>query len=92
MNWTILIVPSFLKDLASLPAKVRGRVERFVFVILPAAANPQSVGKVEKLQGFPDYFKVRIGQYRLGLRLDKVERQVLVLRVLHRREIYRHFP
>jgi mRNA interferase RelE/StbE len=57
MNWIVLIAPSFLKDLASLPAKVRQRVEEFVFVTLPAAEAPQQVGKIEKLKGYSEFTK-----------------------------------
>ena len=41
----------FLKDLASVPANVRGPIERFVFEELPRADSLQSTGKVEKLRG-----------------------------------------
>jgi mRNA interferase RelE/StbE len=66
MNWTVFTRKSFLKDLASLPAKVRGRVEAFVFDVLPAADDPFQLGKLEKLEGHQDYYKVRFGSYRLG--------------------------
>jgi len=90
--WTILLSPTFLKDLAALPAKTRGRVDQFVRVVLPSMANPALVGSLEKLQGYRDFYKVRFGDYRLGLRIDEKQRQLHVLRILHRREIYRHFP
>jgi hypothetical protein len=38
----------FLKDLASVPANLRGSIERFVFEELPRADSLQSTGKIEK--------------------------------------------
>jgi mRNA interferase RelE/StbE len=90
--WTILVSPTFLNDLSSLPAKTQRRVEQFVFGALPAMTDPGRVGRLEKLKGSRDFYKVRFGDYRVGLRLDGRQRQVHVLRVLHRRDIYRHFP
>jgi hypothetical protein len=41
----------FLKDLASVPANLRGPIERFVFEELPLADSLQSTGKIAKLKG-----------------------------------------
>ncbi|MDX2000185.1 MAG: type II toxin-antitoxin system RelE/ParE family toxin [Thermoanaerobaculia bacterium] len=79
-----------LKDLASLPSEVRRRVERFLVEEVPAAESVAAAGKIEQLRGFPDCYKVRFGDYRVGLRL--VGETLIVERVLHRREIYRKFP
>ncbi len=92
MTWTIVSATSFLNDMASLPTKARGRVESFVFELLPAAENPIKIGKLQKLKGYKDFYKVRFGDYRLGLQLDSHRKQVHLLRVMHRRNIYRHFP
>lgn len=92
MTWTIVTGPAFPKDLASLPANVRGRVESFVFDVLPAIENPLRFGKIEKLKGHQAFYKVRFGNYRLGLFLDKHNKRIHLLHVLHRREIYRRFP
>ena len=45
---------------------------------------------VKKIEGYETYYRVRIGDYRLGVKLsgDTVE----LIRFLHRRDIYRRFP
>jgi len=44
------------------------------------------------MRGYQTYYKIRIGDYRIGLRLD-FERQVVEFRrVLHRSRVYREFP
>jgi mRNA interferase RelE/StbE len=92
MNWIVLTMPAFLKQLARLQKSTRRRVESFVFNELPSAENPYAIQGVEKLTGHKQFYKVRFGSYRLGLRIDKDNRQVIVHCVLHRRDIYRHFP
>lgn len=92
MTWQILVRPVFLKDLAGLPTKVRKRVEKFAFEELPNADQPLHLGKLAKLKGYDDFYKVRFGNYRIGLRLDGQRKEAHLLRVMHRRDIYRHFP
>jgi mRNA-degrading endonuclease RelE of RelBE toxin-antitoxin system len=54
--------------------------------------DPLLSGKVERLIGFREYYKIRIGNYRTGLRIDSEEKVIEFCRVLHRKDIYRHFP
>ncbi len=46
--------------------------------------------KIKKIVGYPDYYRIRIGDYRLGLKVtgDTLE----LIRFLHRKDIYRRFP
>lgn len=80
----------FLKDLASVPSNLRPSIERFVFEELPRADSLQSTGKVEKLKGHTNFFKVRFGDFRIGLSF--AGDTVTLERVLNRKEIYRKFP
>ena len=45
---------------------------------------------IRKIQGYSDYFRIKIGDYRLGIKL--VQNGVELIRFLHRKEIYRRFP
>jgi len=80
----------FLKDLATLPSHIRPTIERFVFNELPAVDSLQAIGKVEKLKGQEGYFKIRFGEYRVGLSFSNDT--VTLERVLNRKDIYRKFP
>lgn len=79
-----------LKDLALIPSKSRISIERFVFKELPASTNITESKKIESMTGYSDFFKVRFGNYRVGL--QKEGNRIIVKRVLHRKEIYRYFP
>ena len=81
---------SFLKQLANLPDGVRERVEKFTFDELPRLESLNAAVNVKRLHGYKNCFRVRFGDYRVGI---EIENEVAVLRVvLHRRNIYRRFP
>lgn len=48
------------------------------------------IRNLAKLQGYENFYRVRIGEWRVGLAL--VEGEVVFVRFLHRRDIYRYFP
>jgi len=80
----------FLKELAQLPKNPRTEVEKFVFEVLPEAATLALIGKVEQMKGYKHFFKVRFGNYRLGLQL--VDEVLIVEIIAHRKEVYKFFP
>jgi mRNA interferase RelE/StbE len=80
---------SFLDDVGSLPKSYRIRLEEIILT-LKSATRLADIHNVKKLEGYHDYFRIRLGEYRIGV---KLEGDMLVLmRCLHRREIYRRFP
>ena len=86
----ILYHKNFLKDLAGIPTKQRKKIEDFAFIDINKATTFQAIGKVEKLTGFKHNYKIRFGDYRIGLHFKD---DVLTFeRVLNRKEIYRHYP
>ncbi len=80
----------FLKQLADLSASVRTKIEQFVFEDLAQANSIFELGKIEKMQGYDGFYKVRFGDYRVGLIVK--DDAVIVATVMHRKEIYKFFP
>lgn len=58
----------FLKQLAELPKDFREKIEDFVFEELPNFSSIAESGKIEKMQGYNNYFKISI--WFLSRRLD----------------------
>ena len=80
----------FLKELSKIQIKDRSRIESFVFKELPEANSIFELGNVKQMKGYPSFYKVRFGQYRIGIKLrDGI---VILERALHRKDIYRYFP
>ncbi|MGZ4969436.1 MAG: type II toxin-antitoxin system RelE family toxin [Methylobacter sp.] len=80
----------FLKELAAVPSDIRSKIENFVFDELVSTTSIYEMGKVEKMKGYDGFYKVRFGNYRLGLILKN--ETITVKTVMHRREIYKFFP
>jgi mRNA interferase RelE/StbE len=81
---------SFEKDLGkildpSLLLRIKSVIEE-----VEAAEDLGTIVALKKLQGYQIYYRVRVGDYRLGLMV--VNEEIIFVRALHRREIYRYFP
>ena len=80
----------FLKQLATVPSGIRSKIESFVFDELVSTSSIYEMGKVEKMKGYDSFYKVRFGNYRLGL---MIENEIIAVKtVMHRKEIYKFFP
>jgi len=89
--WKVEYTKRFLKDLAALPPEIQNRVEPIVFEEIESE-NPFALGYIEKMTGYTDTYKIRVGDYRIGIAIDKQTKTLICQRIAHRREIYRIFP
>ena len=85
-SYRVLIKPSAAKEIEAVDQK-RDR-QRIVARILALAEDPRPDG-CEKLVGESDRYRVRIGRYRVVYSIDDDELVVLVVRVAHRKDVYR---
>ena len=82
---------TFLKDLSRVsPASRKIQIEKFVFEFLPQISSFEDAGNIEKMTGHNNYYKVRFGDFRVGLVKNKTS--IEILRVLNRKDIYKYFP
>ena len=54
--------------------------------------NPFELRYLSKMKGYKDKYKIRVGDYRVGLTVDNKSQTIICQRVAHRREIYNIFP
>jgi mRNA interferase RelE/StbE len=80
-----------LRDLAELPATHRKRIERLVFEEFPGMINLSEKIDIRKIQGYGNYYRIRIGDYRIGCEIETGNR-ITFYRVKNRKDIYRVFP
>ena len=83
-SYSLLIKPSAVKELEALPPTDRRKI---IACIEGLTAEPRPHGG-EKLSGLEQY-RVRQGDYRAVYGVDDDARLVLVVKVGHRREVYR---
>ncbi|HEX8199210.1 MAG TPA: type II toxin-antitoxin system RelE/ParE family toxin [Isosphaeraceae bacterium] len=63
---------------------------REVIEQVEAAADLQAIGDLKKLSGAGNWYRIRVGEYRIGV---AVEADMLdFVRVLPRRDLYRFIP
>ncbi|MBW4448961.1 MAG: type II toxin-antitoxin system RelE/ParE family toxin [Spirirestis rafaelensis WJT71-NPBG6] len=89
--WQLEYTKRFLKELAALPVEIQSRVEPIVFQELESE-NPFDLGYLEKLKGYTDKYKIRVGNYRIGITVDQETKTLICQRIAHRKDIYRIFP
>ena len=66
------------------------KVKTLVFDDIPKLSDIDEVKNLKKLKGSKPFYRVRVGNYRIGFRLD--HNTLVFMRVLHRKDIYRYFP
>ncbi len=85
-SYSVLIKPSAAKEIEAVDQK-RER-QRIVARILSLADEPRPVG-CERLAGENDRYRIRMGRYRIVYSIADDELLVLVVRVAHRKDVYR---
>ena len=83
-SYKLFIKPSAAKEIEALPKKDRLRV---VHRIQELSEDPRPPGS-EKLSGH-DKYRVRQGQYRIVYSISDEELVICVVKVGHRKEVYR---
>ncbi|MFZ0800922.1 MAG: type II toxin-antitoxin system RelE/ParE family toxin [Terriglobales bacterium] len=87
-KWKIEFDPAAQRELDKLDKTVARRIFKFLYERVGRLDNPRKIG--ERLQGtLSEFWKYRVGDYRLICSLENERLVVLVLRVGHRREVYR---
>ncbi len=81
---------SFEKDLRNIKVKQVLSKLREVIIECKTANSLIEIRNIKKIRGYKTFYRLRIGNYRLGLEL--VEDELIFTRLLHRKEIYRFFP
>jgi mRNA interferase RelE/StbE len=85
LAYRLVLTRAARKDLDRLPREV---LERADPLILALAENPRSFGS-EKLQGFENLYRLRLGKYRIIYEIDKAASIVTIAKVEHRKSVYR---
>jgi mRNA interferase RelE/StbE len=81
---------SFVKDLKSIKSKRVLEAVAELIEIVEKAENVRAIPDLKKLKAKGSYFRIRLGEHRVGLTVSRGE--VTFVRCLDRKEIYRYFP
>lgn len=87
----VKIDKSFQKDIGKInDPKVRQSIIEIITSV-QEAENLSLITNLKKLTGYKDLYRIRLGNYRIGLRLTD-DREFIFIRFLHRKEIYNRWP
>lgn len=84
MRYSLLILPRAVKELTLLEATEYQKIKK---AILRLADNPRPSG-CSKLTG-REGWRIRVGDYRVIYEINDFTKEVVVLHVGHRRDVYR---
>lgn len=89
MAWQVELSASAARELDDLDAQHTRRILKFLHDRVAKLENPRSIGKALHGSRLGEFWKYRVGDYRLICKIEDDRLVVLVLRVGHRKEIYR---
>ena len=86
----VLIDKTFEKDIKKIrDKKLISEILKQINLI-KAATTIDGITGIKKLTGYRSYFRIRMGDYRIGIFLN--QNSVELIRFLHRKYIYKFFP
>jgi mRNA interferase RelE/StbE len=81
---------SFARDLKRIRDRDLRRRVGEIIELVERVQSLQEVENIKKLRGGDCYYRIRVGDYRIGL---LVEGDIVTfVRFLHRKDVYRYFP
>ena len=84
-KYAVRLSTAAVRDMRALPLAVEGRIEAKISAL---AEDPRPPG-CRKMEGSANRYRVRVGDYRIVYAIEDKVLLVLVIRVGHRREVYR---
>ena len=88
LAWKIEFTPEAEKQLERLDKQVAKRITRFLKERVAVLEDPRALG--EPLKGrLREFWRYRVGDYRILCHIEKGRLLVLVVRVGHRRDVYK---
>ena len=86
----VIYLKSLEKDLKKIKDKKILQNLSQIFIGLELADSLFTIGNVKKISGHPEAYRIRVGDYRLGIYYaDEI---ITVVRFLKRNDIYKLFP
>lgn len=88
MHWEIKYLKSVQKEVRKIPQIDQKKIRAYLETKIAQADNPKSFGKALK-GAHSEFWRYRVGQYRVICEISEREVTVLVVRIGHRKDVYR---
>lgn len=89
MVWRIELDPAVERELSKLEPPVARRILVFLYERVALLDDPRNIGETLKGSHLNEFWKYRVGNYRVIANIEDSTVRILIVRTGHRREIYR---
>jgi mRNA interferase RelE/StbE len=89
MAWKIELDPAAERELDKIDQQTARRILAFLHGRVAALDNPRSIGEALKGSKLGDFWKYRVGDWRIVASIEDGALRILVVRIGNRREVYR---
>ncbi|MBB3608601.1 type II toxin-antitoxin system RelE/ParE family toxin [Rhizobium sp. BK602] len=89
MAWRIEFLRPAERELEKLGHETSRRILKFLHERIAKLEDPRSVGEALKGSELGDFWKYRVGDYRIIAHIEDSAIRILIVRVGNRREVYR---
>ena len=89
MAWEVELSSLAQKNLDRLDPQIARRILTFLYERIAPLENPRSIGEPLKGSRLGDFWKYRVGDYRIITSIEDNALKVLVVQIGNRRDIYR---
>lgn len=89
MAWKVELDSAAERDLDKLDPQMARRILAFLHGRIAPLDDPRSIGEALKGSKLGDFWKYRVGDYRIVASIEDGALRVLVVKIGNRREVYR---
>ena len=89
MAWKIELDPAVERELDKLDPQIARRILKLLFERLAVLDDPRSIGEALKGARLGEFWKYRVGDYRIIANIEDGALTILIVRIGNRREVYR---
>ena len=89
MAWRLELDPAAERELAALDPQVARRIVAFLHGRVAQLEDVRSIGEALKGSRLGEFWKYRVGDYRVIAKIEDQVMRILVVRIGNRREVYR---
>lgn len=89
MAWKVELDPAAVRELNKLDPQMARRILAFLHGRVAVLDDPRSIGEALKGSKLGEFWKYRIGDYRIVSSIEDGALRILVVKIGNRREVYR---
>ena len=89
MVWKIELDPAADRELGKIDPQIARRIFTFLHKRVAALENPRSIGEALKGSKLGEFWKYRVGDWRIIACIEDSAVRILVVRIGNRKDVYR---